>query len=392
MKILLISHAPNDENAGASRVYHMLSTALRQKGHEVTVFHYEDLRVPKFLNYFVLRMALPEFVYWRFYTESTKGYDVVFCSNGMAWRIFKKLRERSGPRPFLIHQIHGLTYFDHLAVITERLRGHVKLSPWFMAIKGRFPIGWDAKGAKYADAIAAQNWRDQDFLEDERARLGEAVAGSAPIYQVPSALHPSLEAALPAAAPPEERDPMAILWFGSWRERKGNFYVNRAFKLIKQRFPDAKLTLGGTASRPDEVMACFDPELRASVRILPRVDIATQIAEYNAHSIFLFPSLSEGFGLAPIEAMAFGMACVTTHTGIGSDFVVDNEHAVIVTMSSAIHLAFGAIRLMEDSAFRIRVARAGQKLAQSFTLDRSANDYLAIFEKRPATVGSSVQK
>ena len=41
---------------------------------------------------------------------------------------------------------------------------------------------------------------------------------------------------------------MSILWFGSWRERKGNFYVNRAFKLIKQRFPDAKLTLGGTGA------------------------------------------------------------------------------------------------------------------------------------------------
>ena len=384
MKILLISHAKNDENAGASRLYHMLSAALRKKGHEVNVYHYEDLRVPKFLNYFALRLALPEFVYWRLHAEATKGYDVVFCSNGMAWRIFKKLRESIGPRPFLIHQIHGLTYFDHLAVITERLRGHVKLSPLFMAIKGRFPIGWDAKGAKYADAIAAQNWRDQDFIEDERARLGEA--GSAPIYQVPSALHPGLEAAMHVTTPPEERDPMSLLWFGSWRERKGNFYVNRAFKLIKQRFPDAKLTLGGTASKPDEVMGCFDPELRSSIRILPRIDTAAQIKEYNTHSIFLFPSLSEGFGLAPIEAMAFGMACVTTHTGIGSDFVIDNEHAVIVTMSSAIHLAQGAIRLMEDNAFRIRVAKAGQQLAQGFTVDRCAEEYLAVFEKRPAGV------
>ena len=386
MKILLISHARNDENAGASRLYHMLSAALRKKGHDVTVYHYEDLRVPKALNYLALRMLLPEFVYRACYEESTKGYDVIFCSNGMAWRIFRKLRERGGDRPFLIHQIHGLTYFDHLAVITERLRGHVKLSPWFMAFKGRFPIEWDAKGAKYADAIAAQNLRDQDFIEDERARLGEGEAGSAPIYQVPSALHPGLEALMHQTTPPEERDPMSILWFGSWRERKGNFYVNRAFRLIKERFPHAKLTLGGTGSKPEEVMASFDPDLRNSVRLLPRVDTATQVKEYNAHSIFLFPSLSEGFGLAPIEAMAFGMACVTTHTGIGSDFVIDNEHAVIVTTSSAIHLAHGAIRLMEDDAFRIRVAKAGQKLAQGFTVERCADEYLAVFDKRPASM------
>lgn len=383
MKILLISHAKNDENAGASRLYHMLSGALQKKGHEVKVYHYEDLKVPKALNYLAQRVLLPHFVDKACYEESTKGYDVVFCSNGMAWSVFKKLRESGGKRPFLIHQIHGLTYFDHLAVITEKLRGHVKLSPFMMAVKGRFPISWDAKGAKYADVIAAQNWRDQDFIEDERARLGEAEAGCAPIYQVPSALHPGLEALMYNTTPPEERDPMSILWFGSWRERKGNFYVNRAFKVIKKRFPNAKLTLGGTASKPDEVMACFDPELRSSVRILPRVSTAEQVKEYNSHSLFLFPSLSEGFGLAPVEAMAFGMACVTTHTGIGSDFVIDNEHAVIVTMSSAIHLAHGAIRLMEDNGFRIRVAKAGQKLAQSFTVDRCAEEYLAVFDKRP---------
>jgi len=44
-----------------------------------------------------------------------------------------------------------------------------------MAVKGRFPIDWDAKGAKYADVIAAQNWRDQDYIEDQRALLGEAI-------------------------------------------------------------------------------------------------------------------------------------------------------------------------------------------------------------------------
>jgi glycosyltransferase involved in cell wall biosynthesis len=380
MKILLISHAKNDENAGASRVYHMLATALREKGHQVTLFHLDDLRLPKFLKPFVMRLALPDAMFLRFYREATQGYDIVFCSNGMAWKIFRKLRAQA-KRPYLIHHIHGLTYFDYLAVVTERLRGHLKLSPLFMALKGRFPIKWDAEGARYADAIVAQNIRDQDYLEDQRALAGLAEADAAPIYQVPLALHPALEEASRYAVPPEERNPMTILWFGSWRERKGNYYVNRAFREVKKKFPQATLTLGGTGSDAASVEAFFDPALRSSVRVLPRVDIKTQVMEYNSHSIFIFPSLSEGFGLAPIEAMALGLACVTTQTGVGSDWIEDGRHAVVVTMASSEHLARGILKLMEDDALRGRIAREGQKLAKSFTLQRCVNEYLTVFDQ-----------
>jgi glycosyltransferase involved in cell wall biosynthesis len=381
MKILLLSHARNDENAGASRVYHMLASALREGGHQVTLYHYEDLRVPRFLNYFALRLALPEFMFWRFFREADHGYDVVFCSNGMAWRIFRKLRAKA-VRPFLIHHIHGLTYFDHLAVITESLRGHVKLSPLLRALKGRFPIAWDAKGARYADAIVSQNLRDQDYIEDVRSQEASHSGNPAPIYQVPLALHPSLEEASHRIVAPADRDPFSILWFGSWRERKGNYYVNRAFREVKKKFPAATLTLGGTGSDPASVEAFFDPALRSSVRVLPRVDVATQIREYNAHSLFIFPSLSEGFGLAPIEAMAMGLACVTTQTGVGSDWIEDGKHAVVVTMASSEHLARGILRLMENDALRVRIAEEGRKMAQGFTLQRCVSDYLDIFEKR----------
>jgi glycosyltransferase involved in cell wall biosynthesis len=355
MKILLISHAKNDENAGASRLYHMMAAALRERGHQVTLYHYEDLRVPKFLNYFVLRMALPEFIFWRFFKEASQNYDVI---------------------------LHGLTYFDHLAVITERLRGHVKLSPFFMALKGRFPIRWDAEGAKYADAIVSQNLRDQDYLEDAWSQHPGDVSVRPPIFQVPSALHPLLEEACHQVTPPENRNPMSILWFGSWRERKGNYYVNRAFRAVKRKFPAATLTLGGTGTPAASVEAFFDPELRSSIRVLPRVDTDTQIREYNSHGIFIFPSLSEGFGLAPIEAMAMGLACVTTHTGVGSDWIEDGKHAVVVTMSSSEHLARGIVKLMEDDELRLRVAKEGRKLAQEFTLKRCISEYLDVFEKR----------
>ena len=46
LKILAISHMPNDENAGASRIYHLLARGLRERGHTVKLLHYEDLKIP----------------------------------------------------------------------------------------------------------------------------------------------------------------------------------------------------------------------------------------------------------------------------------------------------------------------------------------------------------
>jgi glycosyltransferase involved in cell wall biosynthesis len=292
------------------------------------------------------------------------------------------LREKS-PRPYLIHHLHGLSYFDYLAVVTERMRGHVDLGFLFLKLKGYFPVKWDAEGARYADIIIAQNIRDQDYIEDQRARQTPPDAHAAPVVQVAAALHPRLELAGRSAPLPESRPPTSLLWFGSWRERKGHAYVARAFREVKEQFPEATLTIGGVGGDAASVPGYFDAELRSSVRVLPRIEIDEQIREYYAHGIFIFPSLSEGFGLALIEAMTMGLACVTTQTGVGSDFIEDGVHAVVVAMASSRHLARGIIRLIRDDALRRRIALQGQQLARQFTVERSVNEYLDIFEKRP---------
>ena len=71
--------------------------------------------------------------------------------------------------------------------------------------------------------------------------------------------------------------------------------------------------------------------------------LADQVAEFQRHAIFLFPSLSEGFGLALLEAMALGLAAVTTLTGFGADFLRHRETGLIVSQGSARHLADGIL-------------------------------------------------
>jgi glycosyltransferase involved in cell wall biosynthesis len=380
MKILAISHAPNDENAGASRIYHLLAGALREKGHTVNVLHYDDLKMPRgALGYFIKRMALPAFIGWRFYPEALKGYDVIFSSNGMAYPIYRKLQKLPA-RPRLINHVHGAAYLDYEATFTEWLRGHTAYSLPFVAFKGRFADKWELRGARYSDVVVTQCLRDVDYLNDRR-ELRNADAGfQAEIVRIPAAVHPRIAAAGRSAVPMEQRDPDALLWFGSWGDRKGIHYLNRAFRQIKKSRPRATLTLGGTGQSPADLAVWFDADLRGSLRVLPRISIDEQIAEFNRHSIFLFPSLSEGFGLALVEAMSMGLACVTTFTGLVGDWMTDEREAMIVPMASAAHIAIAAVKLMENDGLRRSVGAAGQTLAATFTVERFVREYLAVFE------------
>ena len=95
----------------------------------------------------------------------------------------------------------------------------------------------------------------------------------------------------------------------------------------------------GRARVRGRFVAHFKASLREKIRVLPKATVQEQIAEFGGNAIFLFPSLAEGFGFAPLEALAMGMAVVTTHAGLGGDLLVDRQHACIIPTASALHLA-----------------------------------------------------
>jgi glycosyltransferase involved in cell wall biosynthesis len=168
------------------------------------------------------------------------------------------------------------------------------------------------------------------------------------------------------------------LWFGTWEARKGAHHLPAAFRAVRAEHPEATLTMGGTGRSQQELRGRFAPEDRESVTVLPRISVAEQSAIFNRSSIFLFPSLSEGFGLALAEAMCFGLAAVTTSTAFGGDFLRDRESARVVHPSSA-HLSRAIIELVDDPERRAAIAERGRAIARSFTVARSARDYERLF-------------
>ncbi len=369
MRMLFVSHTFNNPDAGASRVYHQLTDALKGRGHEITTLHLNDLRHNWRFAWLAAQFTLPFMVSKRAAEEALHSFDVIMSSNGMLYPLFKDLKRKGSP-VLLVNHLHGLNYFDHQAEMMETMRGHTSTSLLQREIAGRLPSRWDILGCRYADLIIVQNNRDRDFLSER---------GISPIVKIPLSVHPRIREAAQQLPKTDSRDPNQLLWFGSWITRKGAHYLPLAFELILARCPGARLIVGGTGLPIELLRTRFNPSLLPKIEFLSQISIDEHITILSRSAILLFPSLSEGFGYALLEAMSMGVAVVTTQTGMGGDYLKDEHSALIVPFGSAVHLANAAIRLIDDPEFRSKIAKNGQLLSQHFNCDRFADEYQRTF-------------
>jgi glycosyltransferase involved in cell wall biosynthesis len=91
---------------------------------------------------------------------------------------------------------------------------------------------------------------------------------------------------------------------------------------------------------------------------------------YALAAVFAFPSLYEGFGLPPLEAMARGVPVVTSDRGSLAEVVGDA--AAVVDPESVEAIAAALARLLTDGAERDRLRALGRERAAGFTWERTA--------------------
>lgn len=87
--------------------------------------------------------------------------------------------------------------------------------------------------------------------------------------------------------------------------------------------------------------------------------------------LFVFPSLSEPFGMVGIEAMACGAPVVASNTGGIPDFITHQETGILVHPGNPRELAGAIERLLEDKPLRLRIAERGHNyVTKHFTWDK----------------------
>jgi glycosyltransferase involved in cell wall biosynthesis len=119
--------------------------------------------------------------------------------------------------------------------------------------------------------------------------------------------------------------------------------------------------------------------VRQDVRFFGFVPEHTLAALYRLASVFAFPSLYEGFGLPPLEAMACGTPVLTS--SISSLPEVVGDAALLVDPYSVEDIAAGLRRLLDDEALRADLVTRGRARAGDFSWERSVKAIHASYLK-----------
>jgi glycosyltransferase involved in cell wall biosynthesis len=115
------------------------------------------------------------------------------------------------------------------------------------------------------------------------------------------------------------------------------------------------------------------------VRFLGFVPIDILRIFYDRAKVFVFPSLYEGFGLPPLEAMAHGTPVVTSNVSSLPEVV--GQAAVLVNPENVFDIMHALHRVLLDQPLRERLKRAGYEQSLSFSWEASAERIRQVYEE-----------
>lgn len=192
---------------------------------------------------------------------------------------------------------------------------------------------------------------------------------------VPNGINATLFRDVPAAAIARARERYRlpaefVLAVGAHRPHKNHQVLIRALSHLPER---VHLVLVGYLDRNfrDPVPSLIARlGLRDRVRLVPEVDDELLPAVYRAASAFAFPSLSEGYGLPALEALAAGVPSAVSDIPVFAE--VTGGAALLVPPLDVQAWADALTALLHDSALRSRLALTGRAVAHAATWRRGA--------------------
>lgn len=135
--------------------------------------------------------------------------------------------------------------------------------------------------------------------------------------------------------------------------------------------PEVTLVLAGAMGQAHVFGRYSLGRLPSRVRLLGAVPDAALPALYASARAFLYPSLYEGFGMPPLEAMAAGTPTLTSNRSALPE--VTGDAALHVDPEDVDAMALGIVRLAMDAPLRAELHARGIRRAGQFTWDRAAS-------------------
>jgi len=172
-----------------------------------------------------------------------------------------------------------------------------------------------------------------------------------------------------------------ILYVGNIEPKKNLRTLLTAQRAIGKKGMPLKLVIAGkrTWGSKSELDEIEKRVLANNIVLTGYVDRADLPFLYQMADVFVFPSLYEGFGFPPLEAMACGIPVVASSSGALAETLIDA--AVVVKTDDVPTLADAIIRLTRDTRFRDKYIRRGLARCKDFSWQQTARQTLAVYKE-----------
>ncbi len=165
---------------------------------------------------------------------------------------------------------------------------------------------------------------------------------------------------------------MRLLYVGSLGVTKGVRYLLEAIEELTDQVELTVVGSGHSSFALDEAI-----KKHRYIKSLPNNEVLALMREAD---IFVFPTLSDGFGMVVTEAMSQGTPVITTPNGCGGDLIIDGENGWLVPAADSEALRQKILNIIADPSILEQVGKAALKTAESRSWEvygAEVADYLA---------------
>ena len=373
MEILLTIHHYLDPNAGAAGVTLNLGKEYEKLGIKVSYYSFDNL--PEKLPELIKSLLFPEFVaihIKKLVQHNT--VDIVDASTGDAW-VWGKLWNRSNHGlPVLATQSHGLEHVGHVQTLAEAQRRKQHLSWKYPLYHGGFRLWEVACSMRCSDLVFMLNQHDADYA------ISHLNVDINRVNLIPNGI-PEAFINLPFEPISESSNSiLRIVQVGSYIARKGVQYSVPVLNTILTRYPEVEVSFLGTGCDAEKVYADFAPDVRDRVQVIPSYSHEHLPALLQGHHILLFPSLSEGFPLAIPEAMACGLAPVSSDIPGPTEIVEHETNGLLIPVRDSQAIEHALEKLITNRSYLAQLCRSAYDTAQHYSWAAIAQKRIAIYQ------------
>lgn len=177
-----------------------------------------------------------------------------------------------------------------------------------------------------------------------------------------------------------------FLYLGTLEPRKNLVRLIRAYGRLREKYPKAPpfVLAGGKGWQYEQIFAAAEAEnVRGNVIFPAYIPAEDMAALYSGALGFVFPSLYEGFGMPPLEAMACGCPVLTSKAASLPEAV--GNAALLCDPHKTAAIAKGMELLLTDAALRKTLQQRGFQRAKEMSWDAAAEKLFAVYQELDKT-------